>query len=378
MKIIRISRKKTSNICKFYHIKRLYRDIPVITTSYGTSYNLNQSRRGTNPNETHSITKIFNSSGVGIYRLTKKKSGTDNGPLLNNNPDTLNSNAELTSGPAVKIERRSHQTPTQQDSQQKELRETPISFFNAGSSTNNSNNRPGSSHYKGGSAFRRCRILNESPQNFEEYQTPNTGNLELESLNNINNQSSAREPSPSSQIDQKVKQNEIAFAYEPKIGLSMRSQTKQGDKFGNEGGETNLKYFSDPRVLQKINLKTNSSKRGNFVQEEPEYEKQNDTKTSKISTADVKQKAKQVLGGRRYAEDIESLNISDPDDDFKLEGSGNRLGKDQGKIEERANQSVKENFVENFFYGSPHKFNLDQEGEVDHGILSLQRTPVVI
>lgn len=47
--------------------------------------------------------------------------------------------------------------------------------------------RPQTSHKKG-SSFRRDRLTNESANNIEDF-TPNTGNLELESLQHVNNDS---------------------------------------------------------------------------------------------------------------------------------------------------------------------------------------------
>ena len=44
--------------------------------------------------------------------------------------------------------------------------------------------RPQTSHKKGSSAYRRDRIFNETGDGFEDFQ-PNTGNIDLESLNNV-------------------------------------------------------------------------------------------------------------------------------------------------------------------------------------------------
>jgi len=229
-----------------------------------------------------------------------------------------------------------------------------------GISSSSFNARPGSSHFKGGSAFRRTRILNESSQNNEEFQTPNTGNLDLESLNNLNNQSTGRDSSPPNQSKP-----------ESRIGVNLRQpMTRQNDPFENElDNIAQLKNFNEARIPQRGPFKGRYGAFGN--------DDNHDNKAIRVMTADLKHggsKPKPVIEGRRYAEDVEALNLSDEEDGgFTTANSRPSAAKEQakeslvsiigrnmqGERETQPKKNERHDDEENIFNKNSQKFTLD-------------------
>ena len=349
--------------------------------------------------EGHKITKIYTNSGVSAYRLTKKTSiDESNKPGLLGRTETTNQNNNLPVDASQRFEKKSIPASEQQEENYRDLVGNSLNFGGFGGIQSIASNRPQTSHYKGNGAFRRGRILNESSQNFEEYQTPNTGNLELESLHlqNLNlNQASEKISNAVNQFEHKNKQNSF-------IKNNNEQRLGHDNHFDHEFAENYpAKQLNEHKQNQGADSKYKDNKSGAMRRDEGNQDKGNEpAKITRLVPAEGRyNRAKQIMEGRRYAEDIQTFSIGDNDEHSKKE-STNAVGRDQEKNTKRNKDASQDDFVSmigrscredgykknetveknenemNIFKGSPQKFSLDHGEIQDVDSVVPQQTPV--